>query len=352
MTRRPATANIVLIGTGMVGDMHANAIATSDTGLRLTGVLSRQHATAQAFADRHGPGIGVYDDIASVIADPDIGFVILATPPDARAEFVAALSSAGIAILMEKPLERDTARARALVETCESAGVPLGAVLQHRMRPAVLDLLARVRAGDLGRIASVELRVPWWRDQSYYDAPGRGSYARDGGGVLITQGIHTIDLMGLLCGPVIRVQAITATTALHRMEAEDFTAAALVFASGAVGSLMASTSHYPGGPDEIILNGTRASAQLSATSLTIHTRSGDTEVIAGTGATGGGGDPMAFTSDWHRAVIEDFAAALAQNRAPAITGRSALAAQELIDAIVMSSRQGRAVDLPVGDAHG
>ncbi len=342
--------NVVLIGAGMVAGMHARAIA--DAGLTLHGLLSRDPARAHAFAEAHGPGIRVYGDLGQIIADPQVGFVILATPPDARAGFIAPLAHAGIPILCEKPLERDAARARALVETCEAAGVPLGVILQHRMRPAAQTLLARIRAGDLGRIASVEIRLPWWREQRYYDAPGRGTYARDGGGVLITQAIHIIDLMGLLCGPVARVQAITATTALHAMEAEDFAAAGLVFASGTVGSLMASTTHYPGGAEEITLNGTRASARLSAASLSIRHHDGHDEVIGARESTGGGADPMAFTADWHRAVIADFATALTENRAPAITGRSALAAQELIDAIVASARSGRAVDLAQGGGHG
>ncbi len=342
--------NVVLIGAGMVAAMHARAIA--DAGLALHGLLSRDPIRARAFAETHAPGIRIYGDLGQVIADPRVGFVILATPPDARGEFIAPLARAGIPILCEKPLERDAPRARALVEICEAAGVPLGVILQHRMRPAAQTLLARVRAGDLGRIASVEVRLPWWRDQGYYDAPGRGTYARDGGGVLITQGIHIIDLMGLLCGPVARVQAITATTALHAMEAEDFAAAGLIFASGAVGSLMASTTHFPGGTEEITLNGTLASAHLGAARLSIRHHDGHDEVIGATASTGGGADPMAFTPDWHRAVIADFAAALTENRAPTITGRSALAAQELIDAIAASARSGHAVDLAQGGGHG
>ena len=246
---------------------------------------------------------------------------------------------------MEKPVERDSARATRVIETLEAAGLPCGVTLQHRMRGAAMALKDRLATGDLGGIGTVDVRVPWWRDQSYYDAPGRGTYARDGGGVLLTQAIHTLDLMLHLCGPVTAVQAMTATSRLHAMEAEDFATAGLVFADGALGSVMASTAQFPGAAEEIVISAEHGTARLMGDSLTIHRRDGSTEEIAGAAETGGGADPMAFTHGWHQAVIEDFAAALSEARAPAITGRSALAVHRLIDAIARSSAEGRRVDL-------
>ncbi len=348
MIAQSKAQNAVLVGLGMVADMHVTAIKHSHAGVRLIGIHARRPDQARAFAARTDPDLRVYERVKDITTDPDVDFVILATPPDARAEYVAALAAARIPVLMEKPIERDSLRAAALVDQYGAADLPLGVVLQHRMRPAALELLARVNSGALGRISTVETRVPWWRGQEYYDAPGRGTYARDGGGVLITQAIHAIDLMLTLCGPAAQVQALTATSPLHRMESEDFAAAAITFASGAVGSLMASTTHFPGGGDEIILNATRASAHLSANQLTIHWQDGRQESFGTAAATGGGADPMAFTHDWHRLVIDDFATALANNRPPAITGRSALGAQFLIDAIVQSSRSGFRVDLTTG----
>ncbi|WP_281243840.1 Gfo/Idh/MocA family protein [Jannaschia pohangensis] len=206
------------------------------------------------------------------------------------------------------------------------------------MRPST-RLLAE-RLPELGRIASVELRVPWWRDQGYYDAPGRGTFARDGGGVLITQGIHAIDLMLHLCGPVTAVQAMVATTALHRMEAEDFASAGFTFASGAVGSLMASVTHRPGGVETLVLNGTAGSARLAGDVLRLDHADGRQEVAGAEVATGGGADPMAFDHAWHQAVIAEFADSLRAGRPPAITGQSALPALALIDAIQASARTG------------
>ncbi|MFK7752793.1 MAG: Gfo/Idh/MocA family protein, partial [Sedimentitalea sp.] len=253
-----------------------------------------------------------------------------------RLEAVKLLADAGKPILMEKPIERDLPTARALVEMCEAQNVPLGVVFQHRMRPAARQLAAL----DLGPIASVEVSVPWWRDAGYYASPGRGTYARDGGGVLITQAIHTLDLMLHLCGPVAAVQALCASTSLHDIEAEDFASAGMVFRSGAVGSMMASTASFPGRGEQIVINAQNASAVLNAAELTIYHQDGRVEQIGAAAATGGGADPMAFTADWHRDVIADFAQALRDRRAPAITGRDALGVHALIDAIQTSSRTG------------
>ncbi len=338
-----SAGNVVLIGLGMVARMHVAAI--KDAGLQLYGVLGRDQAKAQAFGAEVGAA-RVFGSLDEVLADEAVGFVILATPPDARLEMIQALATAGIAVLSEKPLERNYQRAAHLVEVCDAAAVPFGVMLQHRMRPAAQALLARVQAGDLGEIGSVELRVPWWRDQTYYDAPGRGTYARDGGGVLITQAIHAIDMMLQLCGPVAEVQGLIATTPLHRLEAEDFASASLRFRSGAVGSLMATTTQFPGESEEITLNGVKGSATLSAGALRYTFRDGRVEQDGGSGGSGGGADPMAFTHDWHQAVIEDFAQAVAQERAPLVSARSALPAQRLIDAISRAARMGVRLSLP------
>ncbi len=336
-----------LIGTGMVADMHVAAIAATSGAVRLKGAFARTRSRAQDFAKRHA--IPCYPDIDALLRDDDLGFVILATPPDARLDFVNRCIDARLPILMEKPIERDHARARAIVEACEATSLPLGVLLQHRMRPAAQELQRRLGTDDLGQIATVEVRIPWWRDQGYYDAPGRGTYARDGGGVLITQAIHTIDLMLQFCGPVDEVRGLVATSALHAMEAEDFAAAGIRFKSGAIGALMASTTHYPGDGETVFLSGTAGSAALASNRLTLHRHGHDPEEFGAQTATGGGADPMAFSADWHRAVIEDFAGALRNDRPPSITGRSALPAQALIDAILKSARTGSPVEPEVAE---
>jgi UDP-N-acetyl-2-amino-2-deoxyglucuronate dehydrogenase len=248
-------------------------------------------------------------------------------------------AAAGRHILLEKPLERSTERAERLVEGAAAAGVKLGVVFQHRFREASEHLRARLREGALGELAAVNVISPWWRPQSYYDEPGRGTLARDGGGVLITQAIHTLDLMLSLAGPVAEVAAITGTTPLHRMETEDFAGAGLRFASGAYGALMATTAEYPGFPERIELIGTKATAILTAGIVTIHYQDGRTERVGEEQGTGGGADPMAFPHDAHRALLADFLDAIDQDRSPRVTGREALRVHHFIDAVLRSSAE-------------
>jgi len=334
--------NAVLIGAGMVAGTHVAALRDA-AGVRLHGVWSRTAEKAAALA---GPeGARIYADLAEVAADPEVDFAILLTPPNARADMIAPLIAAGMPILMEKPVARDGAEARALVDQCAAAGVTLGIVFQHRMRAASKAAAALVASGRLGALGLVEIAVPWWRGQSYYDEPGRGTYARDGGGVLISQAIHTIDLALSLTGPVASVQAMTATTRFHEMEAEDLAVAGLRFADGTVGSLTATTASFPGGAEWVRLHFDRASLHLEAGVLTVSHRDGRVETHGAKGGTGGGADPMAFTHAWHQGIIEDFAAALRDGRDPVVTGRAALASHALIDAITRSARTGQVTEV-------
>jgi predicted dehydrogenase len=241
---------------------------------------------------------------------------------------------------MEKPIERDLTAATRLVETCEAASVPLGIVFQHRARAGSLALKAAIDAGALGQIATVDMRVPWWRDQSYYDAPGRGTYARDGGGVMISQAIHTLDLAIWLLGPVVSVRAMMQRTPLHDLEAEDWAGALLELERGAVGVLMATTAAYPGAAETLEIQGTKAHAHLGSGVLTLTHLDGATETFGATGATGGGADPMAFTHDWHQSVIEDFAQSIANGTPPMVPAREALRTHALIEAMQTANRTG------------
>src|SRR5690606_37836056 len=144
----------------------------------------------------------VYSSVEEAARDTDVDFAIIATPPNARIDIVGKLAKAGKHILMEKPVARNTQEADGLVALCREAGVTLGIIFQHRMRAASQKARELVDGGTLGALGLCEISVPWWRAQSYYDEPGRGTLARDGGGVLISQAIHTIDLALSLTGPV------------------------------------------------------------------------------------------------------------------------------------------------------
>lgn len=332
-----------MIGAGMVAATHVAAFRDAGAHAVLTGVVGRSRDRAEALA--RAAGASIYDSVATVAADPNVDFAVVVTPPNARAELIRPLAAAGKHILLEKPIARDLAEAREVVALCESSGVVLGVVFQHRMRAASKAAAALVASGRLGALGLVEIAVPWWRDQSYYDEPGRGTYARDGGGVLISQAIHTIDLALSLAGPASHVQAMTATTRFHAMEAEDVAVAGLTFANGAVGSLTASTASFPGAAEWIALHFEKASLRLEAGVLETRWRDGTVERAGAEAGTGGGADPMAFTHAWHQGVLEDFVAALRSGAAPAATGADGLAAHALIDAITRSARDGRAMEV-------
>ncbi|MEM6609988.1 MAG: Gfo/Idh/MocA family oxidoreductase [Pseudomonadota bacterium] len=338
MTRQAA-----LIGTGMVARTHVLALRDA-SGAALSAVAARRPERAQSFAEEAGGLLGtaprVLADAAAIAADPEIDFAIIATPPDARLGLIEPLAAAGKPILLEKPVARDSAEAEHVVTLCEAANVPLGIVFQHRCRAASQKATELVASGTLGPLRLAEICVPWWREQDYYDEPGRGSYARDGGGVLISQAIHTIDLALSLTGPVSEVNAMTATTRFHQMEAEDVAAAGLTFETGAVGWLTASTASFPGGPETITLHFEAGSLRLGEGMCQVHWQDGRQASYGANAATGGGADPMAFTHAWHQGILEDFLDALDHDRPPMVTGRAALMAHALIDAIVLSARHG------------
>lgn len=332
-----------LIGLGMVSKTYGAAIRNSDT-VQLAAAYAPSLDSQERF-------ICAFPDVCSRIApsvrdiadDPAIDFAIVTTPPNARREIVEILAAAGKPILMEKPVERTLNAATELVTLCEDLNVPLGIMLQHRARPATG--LLHTKMNELGPLIAAEVAVPWWRPQSYYDEPGRGSYARDGGGVLISQAIHTLDLMLSLTGPVSDVTAMCATTAFHSMEAEDFVSAGLGFANGAVGTVFASTASFPGTGESITLHCQNGSARLAAGVLQINHADGGIEEIGEPASSGGGADPMAFTSDWHQSVIDDFAAAISEDRPPLVPGREALKVHKLIAAIEKSGSTGKRVHL-------
>ena len=334
---------LALIGLGMATKPHLAALKDPACLVELAGVYNRSRARAELVAEREG--YRVFDSLAEIAAAPDIEGVIVTTPPDQRDQIVEMMARAGKHVLMEKPIERTLPAAENLVALCERHNVRMGIVLQHRFRAGAERLRSLIDAGELGDIALVRVDVPWWRGQDYYDQPGRGTFARDGGGVLISQAIHVLDLMLSLTGPAETVQAFSATTRLHTMEAEDFATAGVRFASGAVGSIVATTATFPGGTESIVIDGTLGTATLRGGQLDVVWRDGRSEQLNEPADTGGGADPMAFPCDWHTALIADFATAVRDNRAPRVTGREALNVHRLIDAMARSAKTGMLVQI-------
>lgn len=268
----PPRHRIAMIGLGMGATPHAQSLNDLRQRVEVAAAYTRSPTRAVAFAARFD--FPLTHDLATIERDTSIGCVLIAAPPNAHLELVERFAAAGKHILLEKPLEVSSARCEALVAACAHAGVRLGVVFQHRFRPGAQRLAELLAQGVLGRIAVANVSVPWWRPQSYYDQPGRGTLKRDGGGVLITQAIHTLDLFLSLAGAVEQVAAFAGTTALHRMSTEDVVAAALRLHSGAIGALMATTALYPGFGERIELAGAAGSAILADGELVVHTHDG------------------------------------------------------------------------------
>ena len=333
-----------IIGLGMASAPHALSLIDLKDRVDVAGVFSPTEARRNAFAARFD--MPTIDSAERIFDDPSIDYVVILAPPNAHLDLVRRAAAGGKHVLLEKPLEISLDRSRQLVETAERAGIKLGIVLQRRFRPVFTETARLLGEGALGEIVSASLRLANWRPQSYYDAPGRGTLARDGGGVLLTQAIHTIDQLIALAGLPTQVTGFAATSLVHRMETEDTVHAALRFADGALGALSATTAAYPGFPDVIELVGTLGTARLEGDDGVIHLADGQRIDLRDVSADGGSGaDPMAFSHDNHRAVHQDFIDAITSGRQPRASGAEALKAHRLIEAVLRASATGQVVEL-------
>jgi predicted dehydrogenase len=324
----------------MASTPHAKSLLDLADRIEVAGAYSPSEARRREFSERWGlPAVGSAD---AIFDDPSVAAVLVLTPPSTHFELVERAARAGKHVLLEKPLEITFERSMRLVEAAERAGIKLGVVLQHRFRPVSVALAGIIAQGKLGTLVAASARLANWRPQSYYDQPGRGTKARDGGGVLLTQAIHTLDLLISVAGLPVETAAYAATTPVHRMETEDLVAGAIRFANGALGTITATTAAYPGYPDAIELIGTKGTARIENTSLVAHFHDGS-ELKHDDGALGGGAgaDPMAFPHHHHRAVISDFLDAIDEDRAPKVSGREALKVHRLIETLLRSAESGR-----------
>jgi predicted dehydrogenase len=326
-------SRVGLIGLGMAVTPHAKSLIDLRERVEVAYAFSPSAERRAKFAARFP--FPQCERIETVLQDRSVDAVLILTPPNTHLELVERFAAAGKHVLLEKPLEVSTDRSEKLVKACKTNKVKLGIVLQHRFRPAAEKLTELLKAGELGKLVSASASIPNWRPQSYYDQPGRGTRARDGGGVLLTQGIHTLDLFLSLAGEVADVKSFWTTSAVHRMETEDLVAAAIRFKNGALGVVHATTTAYPGFAERIELIGTRGSAMLEGTSLKAQFAEGNSvEIKTESGGGGTGADPMAFPHDWHRGVLADFLDAIERNREPRVNGEEALKVHRFIDALL------------------
>jgi UDP-N-acetyl-2-amino-2-deoxyglucuronate dehydrogenase len=320
-----------IVGLGMAVTPHAKSLLDLKDRAHVAYAFSPSAERRRKFAERYA--FPQCDRLETILEDRSVGAVLVLTPPNTHLEIVERCAAAGKHVLLEKPLETSTEKAERLVQACKN--VKLGVVLQHRFRPAAEKL--RELLPELGNLVSASATIPNWRPQSYYDQPGRGTRWRDGGGVLLTQAIHTLDLFLSYTGEPAEVKSFFATTPVHRMETEDLAVAAVRFRNGALGTVHATTTAYPGFPERIELIGTGGTAQLEGTSLKLQVQ--DKPVFSfssESGAGGTGADPMAFPHDWHRGVLADFLDSIQKNREPRVSGAEALKVHRFIDRILQS----------------
>jgi predicted dehydrogenase len=327
---------ISVIGLGPASEPHTKSLLDLADRVEVRWAASRSEARLRAYASK--APFPTTTNINFAIDDPTVQAVIVLTPPAAHLEYAERAFALGKHVLMEKPLEVNSVRAERLVAAGRRAGCRLGVVLQQRFRSAGMKLRALLEAGRLGSIEAASVSVPWWRPQSYYDEPGRGTLARDGGGVLLTQAIHSIDMFRSLVGVRRVVAAQARTTALHRMETEDYASALIELGNGAPGTITATTADYPGRPERIEIIGSAGSAMLEGASLYAALLDGTKLVEEKAEGTGGGGNIMDFPHDAHRDLLADFLDAIEQGRDPRVTGEDALATQRLIDEILARAR--------------
>lgn len=331
---------VAVIGAGLASAPHFASLQALSSRVDVRWIIGRGHDRISVAASRF-PGAKTTVLLSDALDDPEVKAFLVLVPPATRLELVTRIAESGRHMLLEKPLEADTERAMGVVRAARDAKVKLAVMLQHRVRPAALELARLVQEGRLGRIISASVVVPWWRDQAYYDEPGRGTRARDGGGVLLTQAIHQIDLLIQIVGLPAKVTAFSATSAAHRMQCEDIAAAAMQWSDGAVGYLFATTAAAPGFRERISVSGTKGTALLTSSHLRTFYEDGRVEAHGDAdpvpGAGGASARPMAFSNDGHLAVLTDFLDAIEEDRPPLIDGMGVLKAHRLIDAILASA---------------
>lgn len=338
-----------LIGAGGIAATHADALADSELA-DLVAVAGGSRA--REFAARHACDFeeGPHD----LLARPDLDGVILCTPSGARLELALDAARQGKHLLVEKPLEVTVARGRAMIDACDAAGVTLGVIFQSRFAPGVEAAEAAVRAGALGTPVLGEIQVAWYRPPSYYASGAwRGTRALDGGGALMNQGIHAVDQLLWLMGEVTFVAA-RSTRRLHtRIEVEDLITAQLTFASGALGTLSASTACAPGWARRTEACGTAGSIRLVDDAIERWDLPGVPDPRAAQPVAGGGWSPNPATdppagassptvasSAQHRAQIEEFVNAVRSGRTPRVDGREGLRSVALVEAAYRSAAGG------------
>jgi predicted dehydrogenase len=342
-----------IIGCGMIANFHAKAIGDI-RGAKVAACFDMVPAAADRFAQQQG--CPAYYDLDAMLADPAVEIVTICTPSGAHLEPALAAARAGKHVIVEKPLEVTLKRCDKIIQACNQAGVTLATIFPSRFHESSQLLKRAVDQGRFGRLTIGDAYVKWYRTQAYYDSGAwRGTWALDGGGALMNQAIHSVDLLIWLMGPVAEITAHTATLAHERIEVEDVAMATLRFENGAIGVIEATTAAFPGALKRIELHGSAGSAVLEEEDITMwefakKTKADQTllERMAGRTETGGGAaDPAAIGHHGHTAMFKDVLKAINNGTQPLVDGLEGRRSVEVILAVYKAAETGRAVALPL-----
>jgi len=341
MTR---SLGVGIIGVGNIATTHAMAIGDTP-GTHLVAAATRNEAHGTAFAAKFG---GVWcADYRDLLARPDVDIVILCTPHNLHAPMAIDAAAAGKHVLCEKPMGITVAECDAMIAACERARVQLGVVFQGRFETLSRQIKVALDAHLLGRLLWVSSNTVWYRTDSYYESgPWRGKPSTEGGGVVINQAIHTIDMLLWLSGMPARVTA-QARTLNHPIEVEDAAIAILEYADGHLGLIQATTAAYPGLPERLEFYGTRGSAVFYKGEGRIewHTIEPRADRVDRAPASSGAGSPIENSAAAHTAEFQDYVAAVREQRAPLVDGKEGRRAVQVVEALYRSARTGTAVNV-------
>ena len=336
-----------LIGSGNITRTHA--LAASAAGFTVAAVLGHTLDGAARFCQDHGGT--PYDSLTQFLAHPDLVCVAIGSPSGLHAQHGIAAARHGLHVLVEKPLDVSVDRADALIDAAAEAGVQLAVCYQDRFAPDVCAVKDLIDRGALGRILLVEARVPWYRPPAYYASSNwRGTWALDGGGALMNQGIHTVDLLLWLAGDVSEVRG-SVSTLRHVIEVEDTAQALLLFQSGARGTLSVTTAAWPGAPRSVVITGTRGTVTLERDALVAAQVEGGTPpglaVRPPAADDGRSSTPAVSDISGHQALFADFARSIRTAARPRCDGRDGRRSVALVRAVYESSASGLPV-VPAG----
>ena len=342
-----------IVGLGVIAENHVNSIKAI-SGCSFVAGFHPVPGRAAEFCAKHGGK--AYDNLSAFMADKNIDIVAIATPSGLHLESAVAAAKAGKHIICEKPLEITIERCGVMIAEANANKVKLGTIFQSRYFEASAVIRKAISEGRLGKIALADAQIKWYRSQEYYDSgKWRGTLQYDGGGVLMNQGIHAIDLLQWFMGPVSEVMSYTATLAHQRIEVEDTAAAVLKFSNGAIGVIQGSTCAYPGFLKKIEICGSLGSIVMEEENILTWKFTeekpedeGIRKRFSPSGQTkGGASDPKAIGALSHKKVFEAFVNSLREDKQPDIDGTEGKKSVEIIEAIYRSAKNRGPVTLPL-----